>query len=240
MTTVLTLPGAFSYGDMATVQAALGGPQAVLEQLGDTSEANVVGVPYDDWDTIGGAQDGANRAAAALTAVPAGQRAVVIGHSYGAVAISQLLRTPAKITIDPSLVTFVCCANSIRLNNGLSTMMGLYGPGGGPVSTRFRVYDLARQFDKWADQPNVYSSPDYWQASGNCNTGDTATATVGGVPNNIHNSYQGVRLNDPAAAQATIGAVTFMLFETDPPPNASGVSRAQLETAYNRVVQPTW
>jgi hypothetical protein len=39
MTTVLTLPGAFSFGNMTTVQAAFGGPRALLTQLGDHSKA---------------------------------------------------------------------------------------------------------------------------------------------------------------------------------------------------------
>jgi PE-PPE domain len=240
MTTVLTLPGAFSLGNMTTVQAAFGGPQALLTQLGDDSEANVVGVVYNDSDPIGGYVDGANKLNAKLTALPASERIVVVGHSYGAVAICEWLRLyAASSQIDPALITFVNAANSIRLDNGLSMMMGMYGPGGGPVSTEFTVIDVARQFDKWADYPNNAASPDYWQAVNNCNYGDMVTGTNNGVPNNIHNSYQDVQIGAPCA-QATIGTVTFMLFETKPPPNPSGVTRAQLETAYNRIVTPTW
>lgn len=229
-----------SFGNTATVAAAFGGPQALLTQLGDTSTANVVPVAYNDWDTIGGAQDGANKIAAALNALPPTEPAVVVGHSYGAVANCQLLRNTSVLQRDPSITTFVNAANSIRPNNGLSMMMGLYGPGPGPVSTVFRVFDAAREADKWADQPNVYTSPDYWQAWNNCNAGDNATAEVNGVANNIHNSYQNVRLDDPNAAQVTIGKVTFMLFQTNPLPSTDGLTSAQIETAYNRIVPTTW
>lgn len=240
MTTVLTLPGAFSFGNMTTVQAAFGGPRALLKQLGDHSEANVVGVVYNDWDPFGGYVDGAKKLNAKLRALPARERIVVVGHSYGAVAICEWLRRhAARCQIDPALITFVNAANSIRLDNGLCTMMGLYCPGGGPVSRKFTVIDVARQFDKWADYANNAASPDYWQAVNNCNYGDIITGTNNGVPNNIHNSYQHVQIG-ATCAQRTIGTVTFMLFETKPLPNPSGVTRAQLETAYNRIVDPTW
>lgn len=242
MTTVLTLPGADSLGNMATVQAAFGGPQALLTQLGDTTQANVQGVVYNDWDPVFGYLDGANKAAAAIkTALTAGGNVVAVGHSYGAVSLVQLIRsdTTLLVGVDPTKVIFVLCGNSVRPNNGLCGQCGEYG-GYGPTTTKWRVYDAARQFDKWADYPNNLLSADYWQAVGNCNAGDqtTGTGSVNGVPNNIHNSYQNVRLNDPNAAKATVGSVTFMLFETDPPPNPSGVTRTQLETAYNRVVTP--
>lgn len=237
MTTVLTLPGADSLGDMATVQAAFGGPQALLAQLGIYSQANVVGVVYNDYDPVFGYIDAANKLNTALKARPVGEQIVVVGHSYGAVGICEWLRLYGTSTkISPSQITFVLAANSIRPNNGLGTMLGLYGPGSGPVTTRFKVFDAARQFDYWADYPNVLTSTSYWQAVGNCSAGDEVTGEVNGVPNNIHNSYQNVRLDDVNAAKAVVGTVTFLLCETDPPPSASGLTRTQIETAYNRVV----
>jgi hypothetical protein len=238
MTTVLLVPGAASLGNTATVEAALGGSQAMLTQLGDSSLANLVPVPYKDYDSFNGYIDAANQIIAKLKLIPAGERVVVKGHSYGAVGITQLLRTPAAIPIDPSLITFVCIANSIRLNNGYCTMQGLYGPGGGPVSTKYRVYDVAREFDRWADYPNNMWSPNYWQAVGNVLAGDqtSGSGAVNGVPNNIHNSYQNVSLTDPAAARVNIGNVTFSLHKTDPMPSPSNLSRAQIENAYNRIV----
>lgn len=241
-TTVLVLPGAASFSQFgesgfATVKACGGGPDAILTQLGLPGPANVVEVPYNDWDASFGYQDGANKAASAILATPAGQHIVLVGHSFGSVALQQLIRNPTMISgVDPSLLTFVLFANSARINNG---MMGwLYG-GYGPSSTKYRVYDLAQEWDRWADYPNVTNSPYFWQAYNNVNMGDNVTDTPGGVPNNIHNSYQNVRLTDTAAAQITIGTVTFMLFE-HAVPNAKQVTRAQLNGAYNRIVHPTW
>jgi hypothetical protein len=232
MTTVLCVPGAFSFGNITTLETGLGGPQELLTQLGDNSVANIVPVTYNDWDVIGGAADGANKIDAAINAVPSGENIVVYGHSYGAVAACVWLRNQEALSqVSPGRLMFVNIGNSIRPNNGLSTLLGLYG-GPGPVSRKFKVIDVARQFDKWADYCNVTSSPDYWQAVNNCNYGDMA-------PDSIHISYQDVRLNAPHA-ECAVGAVTFMLFETDPMPNPSGVTRAQLETAYNRIVAPTW
>lgn len=247
MTTVFVAPGAASfsqYGEsgFASVKAAFGGPQALLTQLGDNSTATVVEVPYRDWDSMLGHIDCAAQIDAKIHSVPATEQKVVIGHSFGAVGICQWLRqyAPAS-TIDPAKITFVLAANSIRLSNGYATMLGLYGPGNGPVTSKYTVHDAARQFDRWADFPNVNTSPFYWQAYSICNAGDNASSSPGGVPSNIHNSYQNVRLNDPNASKVTIGDVTFYLFETDPVPIISQkVSRGQVETAYNRIVHPDW
>lgn len=243
MTTVILAPGALSDGNIASVQAAFGGPDALLEQLGAAGPANVVPIKYNDGDTFSGYVDCANKLSAAIHAAPDGL-IVVVGHSYGAVGICQLIRSEATLLagVDPGRIIFVNAANSIRLNTGLCTMWGLYGPGGGPVTNKWRVIDVAREFDKWADQPNNYLSPSYWQAYNCCNVGDnvgTPATVLGGVPNNIHNNYSAIRLDAPHA-ETTIGAVTFMLFETDPIPAANGLSRAQLEGAWKRIVAPTW
>jgi hypothetical protein len=232
MTTVLCVPGAFSFGNIATLESGLGGPQELLTQLGDNSVAAIVPVKYNDWDAIGGATNGASKIDAALHQVSADENIVLYGHSYGAVSNCVWLRNQGLTsTIDPARLTIVNIANSIRPNNGLAAMLGMYLPVG-PVSTKYRVIDVIREFDKWDDYPNVTSSPHYWQALNNCNYGDMA-------PGNIHISYQGIRLTNPHV-ETTIGTVTFMLFETNPIPNPSGVTRAQLETAYNRIVTPNW
>jgi hypothetical protein len=241
--TVLIAPGAMSGGDTASVAAAFGGPDALLAQLGIPGPANVVPIKYNTLDTLGGYVDCANKLAAAIHAAPDGP-IVAVGHSYGAVGICQLIRSEAKLLagVDPARVVFVCAANSIRLNTGYSTMMGLYGPGGGPVSSKWQVIDVAREFDKWADQPNNWASPSYWAAYNSVNAGDnvgTPTTILGGVPNNIHNNYSAIRLDGPHA-ERTIGSVTFMLFETDPVPLQNGLPRAQLATAWNRIVAPNW
>lgn len=246
MTTVLLVPGAFSFGNTDSVRAAFGGPQSLLTQLGDNSNANVVPVQYNDWDTINGATNGAQKIDAAMHAVDPAQKIVVVGHSYGAVSNCVWLRTLGLTsTLDPSRITFVNAANSIRPGgagaqpSGLSSELWLYLPVG-PVSTKWKVYDCAREFDKWADYPNVSTSAYYWQALGNVGAGDNASTTVAGVPNNIHNSYQNVSLTDPAAVSHVVGNVTFMLFKTTPLPNAGGATWAQINTAYNRICTPNW
>ena len=237
-----------SFGNTTTVEAAFGGPQSLLTQLGDESNANVVPVKYNDWDTFNGATDGAQKIDAALHAADPSQKIVLVGHSYGAVANCVWLRTLGLTsTISPSRLTIVNAANSIRPGgagaqpSGLSSELWLYLPVG-PVSTKWTVYDCAREFDKWADYPNVSSSQYYWQALGNVGAGDNTTGigSVNGVPNNIHNSYQQVSLTDPNAAHTQVGSVKFMLFKTTPMPNASGCTWAQINSAYNRIVTPTW
>lgn len=234
MTTVLMLNGALSEsGNAAVIAADFGGPQALLTQLGDTSTAIVAPVAYNDWDLVNGYIDGANKLNTAINAVPHGN-IVVLGHSYGSVAICEWFRMyGATSEVDPARITFVLAANSIRPNNGLCTMLGLYG-GAGPVTDKFTTYDAARQFDKWADYPNVHTSPEYSAAVKNCSHGDMLKA-------GIHLHYENVSLTDPNAARITIGTVTFLLLETDPLPSPSGVTRAQIETAYNRIVPaPNW
>jgi hypothetical protein len=243
VTTVLTLPGADSLGNMATVQAAFGGPRALLTQLRlpDDTPPTVIGVTYRDYDSFNGYIDAANQLEAKLNAVAPADTAVIVGHSYGAVGICQWLRSYATNSCrNPDRTVFVLAGNSIRPRNGYCTMMGLYGPGSGPATVTYPTYDAAREFDKWADQPNNMASPAYWQAVGNCNAGDQTSGSVNGVPNNIHNSYQNVRLNDPAAARVRVGAVTFSLHKTDPIPSAAGLTRAQIATAYQRIVAATW
>lgn len=235
MTTVLMLNGALSMnGSTAVIAADFGGPQSLLTQLGDTSTAVVEPVAYNDWDLVHGYVDGANKLDTAINAVPQGN-IVVLGHSYGSVAICEWLRMyGATSQVDPARIIFVLAANSIRPNNGLCTILGLYG-GAGPVTDKYQTFDAARQFDRWADYPNVRTSSQYSEAVNNCSHGDILTG--GG----LHLHYENVSLTDPNLAQTTVGTVTFLLFETDPLPSTSGVTRAQIETAYNRIVPaPNW
>jgi hypothetical protein len=232
MTTVLLVPGAFSFGNTSSVEPSFGGPQSLLTQLGDGTQAAVVPVMYNDWDVINGSTDGAAKIDAALHEADPSQNIVLLGHSYGAVSSCVWLRTYGLTsTISPSRLTIVHIGNSIRPNNGLAAICSLYLPVG-PVTTKYTVYDCVREWDKWADWPNASSSAYYWQAINNVNTGDM-------YPDSIHNTYGGVRLTDPHVS-ITIGTVTFMLFQTDPLPYSGGATFAQIETAYNRLVMPNW
>jgi pimeloyl-ACP methyl ester carboxylesterase len=248
MTNVLVIPGSMSfsqYGEsgFATVKACAGGPQAILNQLGDHSTLNVVEVKYNDYDTIFGASDGANKIATLLKELllDSSENVVVVGHSYGAVSSTLLIQNAQTLIpgIDPNRVKFINFANSIRANTGLSTMLGLgslYG-NPGPVTTKFQVIDVALEYDRWADYPNSSGSQYYWQAVNNVNSGDSVLGA------NIHNHYEAVRLDGTYGSgwtQRTIGSVKFMFFETPSIPSAQGLTRSQLAQAYNRIVAPTW
>jgi pimeloyl-ACP methyl ester carboxylesterase len=234
LTTVLLVPGALSFGNTATLTAACGGgPTPLLRQLGDPATPHVVPVPYNDWDTFSGYLDGATKINQAMLDVLGNDKIVVFCHSYGSVSACQWLRQYGPMSpIDPARVTFVLLGNSVRPGasgatpNGLCAQWNLYGGVGPDVTTRYRVYDCARQWDKWADYPNVYSSPDIWAAANNVNYGD-------GWPTNIHVSYQNINLTTPDA-QVTQGNVTFMFFKTAAIP-LPGVTLTQIEGAYNRI-----
>lgn len=247
MTTVLCIPGAASFSQynlqasLGTLMTALGGPQALLTQLGDNSTATIVGVPYNDWDTFNGSTDGASKLLAAIQKLPTNEQIVVYGHSYGAVSICQLLRKQDSVLtgMDPARIKFVLIGNSIRPNNGLSTMLGLYGGSGPTTSSRFRVYDIAAEWDKWADYPNVTTNNAAYNAAvNNVNYGDM-------LPNGIHvKGYDAIRMSNPHA-ELTIGQVTFMLFQHPgaiPTPVTwySSTNRTQLALAYKRIVTPNW
>lgn len=234
MTTVLNIPGAYSFGNIATCTAAFGGNQALLTQLGDNTTASTVAVKYNDWDALGGYLDGATKLNTALLDVQGTGNIVVLGHSFGAVSVCQWLRQygPSS-TISPSRVKFVLIGNSCRPNNGLCGILSMYGGYGPSLSTAYTVYDCAREWDKWADYPNVSSNADYWIAVSNVFSGDS-------YPSSIHINYQNINLASPGMS-ATFGNVTFQLFETSPIPLGGSYTRGQIEPAYSRIVgNPTW
>jgi hypothetical protein len=246
MTTVLCIPGAASgtqtdaAKSLGTINQALGGPQALLQQLGDDSQARVVPIAYNDWDPTWGANSGAGALQDALTLLLPDEPAVIFGHSYGAVSAYVWQRTYGPTShIDPARLQFVLCGNSIRPKTG--AMGGTYGAQTPPA--KWRNIDIALEFDKWSDAPNNYASPYWWQASNTCNTGDNVGTpnTINGSPNNLHNyGYSRVRLDAPHA-ETTIGTTRYLLYPTDPmPAGGNGATRAQIASAYQRIVAPTW
>jgi hypothetical protein len=124
-------------------------------------------------------------------------------------------------TFSASRVKFVLIGNSCRPKNGLCGLLGMYGGVGPDCATKYTVIDCARQWDKWADYPNLDTNPDDWIATANVWVGDSATY-------NIHVSYQGVDVAEPGAS-VTFGNVTFQLFETTPIPLGPSCSRSQIE-----------
>jgi PE-PPE domain len=233
MTTVLLLPGAYSFGNTETLMKAFGGPRKLLNQLGDPTTPTITPVPYIDWDPIFGYLNGAMMLDQAIHHADRSANIVVFGHSYGAVSINQWLRQYGPTcSVLPAWMKFVLIGNSCRPGakgatpNGLAAQFGLFG-GVGPMSTKYTVYDCARQWDKWADYPNNYSSSQCSNAVNNCNSGDM-------YPDNIHVSYEHINLTTPTAT-ATVDNVTFQFFKTDPVPLPHG-NRTQIEQAYKRIV----
>jgi hypothetical protein len=226
-----------SFGNIGTLMAACGGgPQHVLTQLGDNSTAKITPVPYNDWNGFNGYLDGASKIDTAIKDANTTDKILVFAHSFGAVAVCQWLRQYGPTcTVDPSRLQFVLIGNSVRpgasgaIPNGLCAQFGEYGGPGPDISTAYRVTDAVRQWDKWADYPNVYSNAASWTAANVVNYGDS-------YPSNIHVNYNNINLSTPDAT-ATFGNVTFQLFQTTTVP-MSGVTRNQVEPAYNRIVGP--
>lgn len=93
----------------------------------------------------------------------------VIGWSEGAQVIAKWLRDHGPTSnVDPANVTFVLIGNPERKHGGACVVQsppkkffGLiapkahYGGCGIPDDTPYRVYDVARQYDGWADVPTV-------------------------------------------------------------------------------------
>jgi hypothetical protein len=97
------------------------------------------------------------------------------------------------------------------------------------ANTTDKILVFAHSFGAWADYPNVYSNAASWTAANVVNYGDS-------YPSNIHVNYNNINLSTPDAT-ATFGNVTFQLFQTTTVP-MSGVTRNQVEPAYNRIVGP--
>lgn len=81
----------------------------------------------------------------------------VVGHSMGARVINLWLHDYGQATPFPTNdVQFYCIGNSTRRYGG-----PLYKPENGcPVNTPYKVIDIARQYDGWADYPNDRSNSD--------------------------------------------------------------------------------
>lgn len=169
-----------------------------------------VKVRYPNIPSARNAATGVDRLDDALHAT-AGQ-VVVFGHSMGAQVIYKWLREVGPTSdIDPTRVKFLSCGNPERKYGGTlrvptvpRTSFGLkvqptYGGPGIPGDTPYTVIDYVRQYDWWADYPNVE----------NPSTEAMRNASVG-----IHMNYWGVGLDDPDVRSHTEGNVTYLLKPT--------------------------
>lgn len=185
-----------------------------------------------------------------------GQRILVLGHSMGAQVIYKWLRQEAETSdISPYEVTFICTGNPERKYNGLpgggDYPGGVDGTGLPDGAWGYRVIDIARQYDFWADHPD---DTDNDIAMRNVDP----AAFTGGIPNfgigsPVHTDYSKVSANpdDPRNFSLTEDTVTYVWSPTYPATlvddedfftttttlvPVDDVVRAEIEAAYTRPV----
>ena len=167
-----------------------------------------------------------------------------VGHSFAARIAAGLLRDEAdgdtafRAACPPERVVFVFTGNPERKYNGAcnipgSLIIAAYGGNGVPLDTDYRVYDVARQYEFFADHPNDRSNR---KALSNAGKGF-----------GLHLDYSEIFMGDPSYARVTEGNITYVLAPTYPMPEAKklfwGVARecqeddkirAEVERAYTR------
>ena len=163
---------------------------------------------------------------------------IVEGHSEGAQIISRWMRTYAD---DPtraamaSRITFILTGNPLRAGGGKG--IGMKEPDGEmglatPTTTPYSVIDVARRYDRWADEPHTTNA---WSIA-------NSTSAM----NSFHTDYTKVSLNDSTNTVWREGNTTYVLtFEkTLPllltvskiaPADFVNAVRAKIEAGYTRV-----
>lgn len=150
----------------------------------------------------------------------------VVGWSEGARIAAKWLRDKGPTSpVDPSRIVFILLGNPERKHGGVCVvpspprkLFGLinpeadYGGCGVPEDTRYRVFDLARQYGGWEDAPNVVAP--------------SATA-LGALSDAYHMDYFSVSLDDDMLIH-TENNVTHGLWVTGVP------NREIVEASYRR------
>jgi hypothetical protein len=158
----------------------------------------------------------ARRLQQALTALPSGTSITVFGYSKGAMAAEIWIKTYGpKSPLNPK---FVLIGEPNRRYGGVATNDVI------PTDTPFEVYTIARQYDRFADYPNVPSSPYY----------SSAVNTVNSL--HTHNDYFHTSMYAPDNLVSRKGNITYILAPTK---MADPVAQANVEQAYNRPEQQT-
>lgn len=230
-TTVLTLAGSFS---------PVGPLYMPYELSGDVTNGNTV-VPV-IYNNIGlfevNVLDGVTQLDAAINST-AGKK-VVFGHSLGAIVIYRWLKDHGPTSsVSPSDLSFITIGNPANKYTGfLAAVSGaglssisdiIIGDNTPPADTPYAVTEVIRQYDGWADAPNVPTASGYPEAL--INAGIQL-----GIPIN-HVDYLDNHLIDPAVnVSFTEGNFTYTWCRTT---LLDESLRDIIETAYDRPVQLT-
>ncbi len=146
-----------------------------------------------------------------LLSLPPGTNVTVFGYSKGAVAATKWIKRYGPTSqLNPR---FVFIGDSFRRYGGQASS------GTVPADTRFTVIDVARQYDQYADNPTVTSSPLFSQVDAWIKT------------NGIHQRYRTVSMYNPNNLVYQQGNITYVLIPTA---LSDSAMQAQYELAYNR------
>lgn len=211
---VFTLAGAFARPVTAgELRGDLWRPPNTRETLTYT---NITRPLVSQATALANVQDAAARVQTALFTWTPNIHVILYGRSMGAQVLYYWLRTfGVEGAIDPTRVTLVCAANPERKYTGICYVDyanhpaiypgGDYGYGWGlPVDpTPYRVIDIARQYDFFADHPASLGNRRARQ-----NIGDESCP--------IHRDYKQIGLNDEKNVVSTEGNVTYVTAPTYP------------------------
>lgn len=210
MTTVLALAGAF------------GNPQSVAPMFQGKVAARGTFVPvsYRNSDPLGwlfggGTRleyvlDGVAKLDAAINSTPGHK--VVVGHSLGSlVAQHWLVRHGKTSSVPVNELEFVFGGNSIHRFNGQNNKKPDHAAVVAEVKdTRYKVVDIVRQYDIWADYPSNAAGKYLSDAVKNVKAGDKS-------PYNLHVDYKNVDPDPTAATNVSFvdGNWTYVWSKTD-------------------------
>lgn len=177
-------------------------------------------VAYPNSPSLSNAEQGAENLNTQLLA-RAGKK-IVCGHSMGAQVIYKWMRDYGPdSTVDPADVAFISSGNMERKYGGIAHVTGgnisgvpivaAYDGNGLPTECPWRVIDVARQYDPFADYPKTSgTSAAKWQ--------DNINKSFALIVNNPHKDYTKVSLVDPGNVWFNEGTVSYVLVPTFPLP----------------------
>lgn len=176
-----------------------------------------LGVTPDELTSLQAGRTALNNA---LLATPGPK--VVFAHSLGAMVSTMWLNDIGPTSpIPPSQLSFVFIGNPFRRYGGF--MYNASNDFNVPIATPYKVLDIAKQYDFFADQPNLPTSPNYLTA--------LTSILEGGLF--VHVNYFNVDPTDTTLPTFVEGNITYRLAPTLPWWEPS-YALPLIESAYNR------